>query len=227
MNYKKIGSRLLMAASFVENANTVCDVGCDHGKLSLYLIKENLAKKIIATDINQMPLQKAKDLFLKNDVIEKADFYLTDGLEGIKDISNITHIIIAGLGGHTMAHIIENAPFIKENKVELILLCAQSAFSIRHYLYKNGFEIIKEETVSENKKYYSCMKVVFNDVYTQDNIYNRFIGKSDKNTNKSAKGYFEMVKTQLTKKQKGSSETEKQEIENAIAKIEILINACN
>ncbi len=52
MNHQNIGSRLLMAASFVDCGKTVCDVGCDHGKLSLYLICSQKAQHIIATDIN-------------------------------------------------------------------------------------------------------------------------------------------------------------------------------
>lgn len=66
MKDTNLGSRLLMAASFVKNGDTVCDVGCDHGKLGLYLIQTGRAKKIIATDINIKPLNKAVKLFEEN-----------------------------------------------------------------------------------------------------------------------------------------------------------------
>ena len=118
MKYENIGSRLLMTASLVCDGKTVCDVGCDHGKLSLYLIKSGKAQHIIATDINKMPLQKAVDLFKENNIQDKAEFLLTDGLQGIKNTDDISHIVIAGLGGETMAQIIENAPFIKQNKTK-------------------------------------------------------------------------------------------------------------
>ena len=74
MKNTNIGSRLLMAASFVQDGKTVCDVGCDHGKLSLYLIKEGKARRIIATDINAKPLQKAVDLFSRHGLSDKARF---------------------------------------------------------------------------------------------------------------------------------------------------------
>ena len=113
-----------MAASLVCGGRTVCDVGCDHGKLSLYLVKSGKAENVIATDINKMPLQKAVDLFAEHGISEKAQFLLTDGLQGIEDTKDITHVVICGLGGDTMAQIIHNAPFIKENGVQLVLLPA-------------------------------------------------------------------------------------------------------
>ena len=85
MKYENIGSRLLMAASLVCNGKTVCDVGCDHGKLSLYLVKSGRAERVIATDINKMPLQKAIDLFSENGISDKAEFHLTDGLQNITE----------------------------------------------------------------------------------------------------------------------------------------------
>ncbi len=203
MKDTNLGSRLLMAASFVDNGNVVCDVGCDHGKLSLYLIQSQKAERIIATDINPQPLQKAVDLFRANNLSDKADFYLTDGLQNIENTADISHVVIAGLGGHTMAQVIENASFIKDNKVNLVLLPAQSGYFVRKYLYENGFEIKEEKTVTEKGKYYSCISSLYTGVNTEYNIYDLYMGKSDVNTGDAATGYFEMILSQLEKKQKG------------------------
>ena len=198
-----MGSRLLMAASFVDNGGTVCDVGCDHGKLSLYLIQRGKAKHVIATDINRQPLQKAIDLFASYDLSHTADFLLTDGLQGIEDPTSITHVVIAGLGGHTMEQVIESAPFVKQQKTRLVLLPAQSGYQIRKYLYTHGFEIEKEQTVSEKGKYYSCISAVYTGVCHIPDIYDMYIGKSGSCTGDDAKGYFEMILSQLEKKRKG------------------------
>ena len=195
---------MLMAASFVEDGNTVCDVGCDHGKLSLYLVQRGKAKQIIATDINRQPLQKAVDLFASHDLSHTATFLLTDGLQGIENTENITHVVIAGLGGHTMAQVIDNAPFIKENRVRLVLLPAQSGYFVRRYLYENGYTIEKETTVSEKGKYYSCISAVYTGQTKTADLYSMYIGESHTNTDESARGYFEMILTQLEKKRKGA-----------------------
>jgi len=203
MKDKSIGSRLLTAAALVSCGKTVCDVGCDHGKLSLYLIQSGKAQKIIATDINKMPLQKAIDLFAENGLSHKAEFYLTDGLQNITDTDDITHVVICGLGGDTMAQIIENAPFIKHNKVKLVLIPAQSGNKIRQYLYHSGFEITGETTVGENKKFYSAICAEYTGIKFDCTDFDCFVGKSRYCTDQSAKGYFEMVHTQLKKREKG------------------------
>ncbi len=222
MKHKSIGSRLLMAASFIDNGDIVCDVGCDHGKLSLYLIKEEKAKKIFATDINKLPLQKAIELFKINNLSDKAEFYLTDGLTDIKNTKDISHIVIAGLGGNTMADVISAADFIKNQKTKLVLLPAQNAVKIREYLYKNGFKIIKEETVSENNKFYSCILSEYSKEIKNPSVYDIFIGEIKFKNTISDIGYFKMALSQLEKIQKGTIIREGKEnidIENAINKI--------
>lgn len=230
MKEKSIGSRLLTAAGLVCNGKTVCDVGCDHGKLSLYLIQSGKAEKVIATDINRMPLQKAIDLFAENGLSHKAEFYLTDGLQNITDTDDITHVVICGLGGDTMAQIIENAPFIKDNRVRLVLLPAQSGNKIRQYLYDNGFEITGETTVGENKKFYSAISAVYTGEKTEYTDFDCFIGKSRLCTDDSAKGYFEMVHTQLKKRQKGyiiDTGSCPEGIGNAVDKVRALLEKFN
>ena len=215
-----------MAASFVDNGGTVCDVGCDHGKLSLYLVQRGKAKKVIATDINKQPLQKAIDLFATYDLSHTAQFLLTDGLQGIQDTADITHVVIAGLGGHTMEQVIESAPFVKAQKTKLVLLPAQSGYQIRKYLYENGFEIEIEQTVREKGKYYRCISAVYTGKTHQPDIYDMYIGKSGQCTGDDAKGYFEMILSRLEKKRKGfeiDNGTPNAELEKAVEKIRELL----
>lgn len=186
-----------MAASFVEKGKIVCDVGCDHGKLALYLIQSGRAQHIFATDINPKPLQKAVDLFADNKLEQKADFFLTDGLQNIPASRDITHVVIAGMGGGNMAQIIENAPFIAENKVKLVLLPAQKGYIIRRYLYQNGFEINFERPVEEKGKFYSCMQAVYTGNPFDADIYDIYVGKSGENTGSAALGYLKLVYSRL------------------------------
>ena len=204
MKDTNLGSRLLMAASFVKNGDTVCDVGCDHGKLGLYLIQTGRAKKIIATDINIKPLDKAVKLFEENGLSDKRDFRLTDGLRGVENSDKkITHVVIAGMGGITMTKVFEGADFVKDESINYVLLPAQRGFDIRKYLYENGYDITTEKTVRENGKFYTCMLVKYTGVVKQADIFDIYIGKSYENTDYSAKGYFELVLTRLKNKQAG------------------------
>ena len=46
-----ISDRLLACAAFVNPGDRVADVGCDHGYLGIYLLKRNIAKHVLASDL--------------------------------------------------------------------------------------------------------------------------------------------------------------------------------
>ena len=52
-----MSNRLELIASFVENGIGVADVGTDHGYIPVMLVKRGYKGNIIATDINEGPLQ--------------------------------------------------------------------------------------------------------------------------------------------------------------------------
>ena len=54
-----ISDRLLACAGFVDRGSRVADIGCDHGYLGIYLQKNNIASHVIASDINEGPLNAA------------------------------------------------------------------------------------------------------------------------------------------------------------------------
>ena len=58
--------RLKTIASLVPHGARVCDVGTDHAYLPIHLITEGGVKSVIATDLNEKPLQNAKKNLEKN-----------------------------------------------------------------------------------------------------------------------------------------------------------------
>ena len=48
----RLSKRLRSLISFVSNEDSLVDVGCDHGYLSIYLKENNLCKSVICSDIN-------------------------------------------------------------------------------------------------------------------------------------------------------------------------------
>ena len=55
----KLSKRLLAVAGMVTEGNMVCDVGCDHGFVSIYLIQKGISARVIAMDVNEGPLRAA------------------------------------------------------------------------------------------------------------------------------------------------------------------------
>ena len=156
---KELSIRLKTIASLVPNDTRVCDIGTDHGYLPIYLRLNNLAKSVIAADLNPKPLITAQ----KN--IEKLnangiELRLCDGLSGINR-QEVDTIIIAGMGGNVISGIIDRCDFAKDKDLTFILQPTTSGEILREFLCENGFEIMSETVVFENQKLYSVMVVKF------------------------------------------------------------------
>ena len=62
LNKKKLfqlDRRLQTCASMVRENHVLADIGTDHAYLPIWLVKKEVIKKAIASDINMGPLQKA------------------------------------------------------------------------------------------------------------------------------------------------------------------------
>ena len=57
----KLSPRLTTILNFVPHNSIVGDIGTDHGYIPVYLIYNRISKKVIATDISEDSLDKAKD----------------------------------------------------------------------------------------------------------------------------------------------------------------------
>ena len=114
-----LSERLLACAGFVQPGDRVADIGCDHGYLGIYLLKNSIASSMIEADINEGPLQSALHNAHKYGVADKMTFYLSDGARNIP--RDFDTLVCAGMGADTMVHILSNAPWLKEGQYRLIL----------------------------------------------------------------------------------------------------------
>ena len=88
------------------NSNVVADIGTDHAYVATELIKTNRAKRVIATDVNQGPLNAAIENIKKNNMENVIETRLGSGLSVLKKGEADT-IIIAGMGGELICEIIK------------------------------------------------------------------------------------------------------------------------
>ena len=56
-----LSDRMQAIVNLVTPGRTVADVGCDHGFISIYLIEQEIAPRVIAMDVNDGPLLRAKE----------------------------------------------------------------------------------------------------------------------------------------------------------------------
>ena len=154
-----LSNRLLACCRYVQPGDRVADIGCDHGYLGIYLLKEGIAASVIASDMNQMPLQSALHNGVKFGVREQMTFYLSDGVRNIP--RDFDSLVCAGMGADTMMSILDAAPWLKDRRYRLILQCQSKRPELRKYLYDQGYAIRRETLAQDGKFYYPIMEVVW------------------------------------------------------------------
>lgn len=155
----ELSRRLTAVAGMVTEGNVVCDVGCDHGYVSIYLIKQGISPHVIAMDVRKGPLSHAKkhiDMYGLCDYIETR---LSDGMDELQTGEADT-LIMAGMGGRLMEDIIIRGMNKVEHLKELILQPQSEIGLFRKFLRDNGLKIVEEDMVYEDGKYYSLMRAV-------------------------------------------------------------------
>ena len=154
-----LSKRLLTCAGFVRPGDRIADIGCDHGYLSIYLLKNNIASEAIAADINEMPLQSARRNAERFCVGDKIRFFLSDGVKSIpKDFDTL---ICAGMGADTMVSILQAAPWLECRQYRLILQCQSKTHMLRQYLSEHGFSIERETVLRDGRFLYTVMEVIW------------------------------------------------------------------
>lgn len=152
----RLDERLAAAASFVRTDKQICDVGTDHALLPCYLCEQG-AVSVIASDVNEKPLEAARANIEKYGFTDRITLIRSDGL---RDVPPCDDVIIAGMGGELIAQIIDGCTFVTPD-TRFILQPMTKAELLRRYLYENGFEIAEEKGAAVSGKAYTVMLVRF------------------------------------------------------------------
>lgn len=152
MTSSKLSERLLAAAGFVRPSSFAADIGSDHAYLPIYLCNLGKIRGAVATDINEGPVARALINVSSNHLNKKISVLRTDGLRGV-DTYAPDDIMICGMGGELIISIISAAEWVKNSKIRLILQPMTHADKLRRYLWDNGFAIVGERIVKEDKIY--------------------------------------------------------------------------
>ena len=148
----KLSERLKMIADNIEPGSGVADIGTDHGYLPIYLCQTKKYGKVIATDVNTGPLQKAKANFILTVPDMKPDLRLGDGLDPLKP-GEVETVVIAGMGGYLISDILTWDLGKTLTYKRFILQPRNNSGKLRRDLYKLGFRILREDIAFEQNRF--------------------------------------------------------------------------
>ena len=157
MQVKNISKRLRKVAGFVPQDAKILDVGSDHAYLPIYLIQQGRISSAIAGEVVEGPYQSAVTNVADNQMSDKIDVRLANGLAAFEVEDQIDVIVIAGMGGGLIADILDNGSAKLASVKCLILQPNNREDELRRWLCGHDFQITEEAIVEENGKFYEIM----------------------------------------------------------------------
>ena len=148
-----LDNRLMKIAELVSGNGVAVDVGTDHAYLAAELVRSGKCGKVIASDVKEGPLDSARATVERYGIQDKVELVLSDGLDNV-DLTGVTDIIIAGMGGETIAGIIGNSAADKPDNIRFILQPMTKVELLRKKLYEYQYEITGEYAVEDKDKIY-------------------------------------------------------------------------
>lgn len=154
-----LSDRLRAVVSMVTPENRVCDIGCDHGFVPIYLVQQGISPRALAMDVREGPLSRAGihiEAYGLKDLIETR---LSDGLSAFQ-AGEADTLICAGMGGRLMMRILSEEAEKTFSFRELILQPQSEIQQFRAFLREWGYLIAEENMIEEDGKFYPLMKAV-------------------------------------------------------------------
>lgn len=142
----------------VSTGQTLADVGCDHGYLPIWLIRHGRMQRAIAMDINEGPLQRAKEHIAQESLGAYIQTRLSNGLEKLAP-GEADAVVIAGMGGNLTIDILKRGESVVRGLDQLILEPQSELSGVRAYLREMNYLIEAEDLVLEDGKYYPILRV--------------------------------------------------------------------
>lgn len=161
-----LSERMQMVANMVTKGNILADIGCDHGFVSIYMIENGICPKVIAMDVNEGPLCRAREHISERSLTPYIDVRLSDGMEKLL-LGEADSILIAGMGGRLVIKILTDCMDKAKELNEIILQPQSELHLVRQFLTDFGFHILQEDMVKDNGKFYPAMRVVWKEKKAQ------------------------------------------------------------
>lgn len=148
----ELSKRLRAVAAQVRSGVRVGDIGTDHAYLPVYLVAQGLAAGAVASDVRPGPVSAARRTVESAGLSDRVSVRLGDGLAPIAP-DEVEDIVIAGMGGETMAAILEAAPWLQNTRYRLILQPMSHPEAVHAFLLRHGFAFEREFLVNDGRDY--------------------------------------------------------------------------
>lgn len=152
--------RLLCVAKHIRRGSVLADIGTDHAHLPVYLVERGVCPRAIASDLRPGPAEAARKSIRAAGLTDMVEVRIGDGLTPVA-AGEVDDIAVAGMGGETIAGILEACPWIRDPRYRLVLQPMTRPEELRRYLYTAGFSIQEEEIVRDGHRLYTVIAAAY------------------------------------------------------------------
>lgn len=157
VNQQTLSMRLERVAAHVPAGARLADIGSDHGYLPVALIRRGVITSAVAGEVAITPFHAAERTVRENDLEQQISVRHANGLMAIEPADGITAISICGMGGETIRDILDDGKARLSGDERLILQPNGGEQPLRQWLMANGYRILFEELLKENRFHYEII----------------------------------------------------------------------
>ncbi|WP_434705945.1 tRNA (adenine(22)-N(1))-methyltransferase TrmK [Pseudomonas sp. Z1-12] len=157
MNEHTLSMRLERVAAHMPAGAHLADIGSDHAYLPVALLRRGVIATAVAGEVALTPLRAAERTVVENGLEQRISVRLANGLAAIEPEDGITAISLCGMGGETIRDILDSGKARLSGRERLILQPNGGEQPLRQWLMENGYRILWEELLRENRFYYEII----------------------------------------------------------------------
>ena len=155
----RLRPRLTMTAELVPSDLVVADIGSDHAYLPVHLVRQGIAPRAIAADIETGPLQNAARAVGQAGLQDKIELRQSDGFSRFA-AHEAQCWVLAGMGGTLMVRLLDAAPWLQQPGTVIVAQPMRRAHELRAWLVAHGFAIEQERLCRDAGRLYIALRAV-------------------------------------------------------------------
>lgn len=163
----ELSKRMQSVADMIQPCDAVGDIGCDHAFVSIYLVEQHRAKRVIASDVRRGPIAIAKRNIEAMNLSDQIEIHMGDGLGTIVP-GEVNAVVLAGMGGMLMIDILERGEEVVTRCDQLVLQPQSDIEKVRRYLAEKGYHLADEQMLIDAGKYYNLLDVRVHEMVQKD-----------------------------------------------------------
>lgn len=149
-------NRLATVADMVIPGAAVADIGADHAQLSIYLIQQLIAPRVIIGELGDGPYTRARQAVESSGHKDLIELRQGSGLQ-VLQCGEVDTVVLAGMGGDTIVEILADDWDKAASFRSFVFQPMSKAEVLRRRLASRGWTITEERLVYENRRIFLAL----------------------------------------------------------------------